>query len=71
MNRRWPRSVAAGRPWQSILCEAHELSPIDDKYYFSGSTNPAQQISLRHMSDNTFSIVLRGNASAGTPRGRQ
>ncbi len=45
----------------SILCDAQELSPIDGKFYFSGSTNPAQQISLRHMSDNTFSIVLRDN----------
>ena len=45
----------------SILCEARELSQIDEKFYFSGSTNPAQQISLRHMSDNTFSIVLRDN----------
>lgn len=43
----------------NILCEAHELSEIDTRFYFSGATNPAQQISLRHMSDNTFSIVLR------------
>jgi DEAD/DEAH box helicase domain-containing protein len=60
-----PTVAAFGRSGSavaSILCEAHELSPIDDKFYFSGVINPAQQISLRHMSDNTFSIVLRGNA---------
>ncbi|NLX54653.1 MAG: DEAD/DEAH box helicase [Planctomycetaceae bacterium] len=42
-----------------ILCDAHQLSHIDGQYYYSGAVNPAQQISLRHMSDNTFSIVLR------------
>ncbi|MHB0956610.1 MAG: DEAD/DEAH box helicase [Pirellulaceae bacterium] len=45
----------------TILCDAHELSQVDGKFYFCGSTNPAQQISLRHMSDNTFSIVLCDN----------
>ena len=34
------------------------VSRIDGKYYFSGGQNPAHKISLRHMSDNTFSIVL-------------
>jgi DEAD/DEAH box helicase domain-containing protein len=43
-----------------ILCETEQLSCIDDQYYFCGGQNPAQQISLRHMSDNTFSIVLCG-----------
>ncbi len=44
----------------SILTDSEQLSCIDDTYYFSGTQNPAQQISLRHMSDNTFSIVLCG-----------
>jgi DEAD/DEAH box helicase domain-containing protein len=42
----------------SILSDSEHLSCIDDTYYYSGSQNPAQGISLRHMSDNTFSIVL-------------
>ncbi|MBM4088583.1 MAG: DUF1998 domain-containing protein, partial [Planctomycetes bacterium] len=42
-----------------VLHDTGHLSRIDGKYYFSGGQNPAQQVSLRHMSDNTFSIVLR------------
>ena len=42
-----------------VLRDANQLSAIDGQFYFSGGQNPAQQISLRHMSDNTFSIVLR------------
>ncbi len=49
----------------SILGDAQQLSCIDGTYYFSGAQNPAQQISLRHMSDNTFSIVLCGADQAG------
>jgi len=40
------------------LCETAGLTRIDNKCYFSGGQNPAQRISLRHMSDETFSIVL-------------
>ena len=42
-----------------VLVEASELAVVDDKLYFCGGQNPAHQISLRHMSDDTFSIVLR------------
>ena len=42
-----------------VLHEARELCLLDGVYYHSGVQNPAHQISLRHMSDNTFSIVLR------------
>ena len=42
-----------------MLSDDQKLSRLDGKYYFCGGQNPAQQISLRHMSDNTFSIVLR------------
>jgi len=42
-----------------VLCDDEQLAHVAGKYYFSGGQNPAQQISLRHMSDNTFSIVLR------------
>ncbi len=41
-----------------ILVDAEQLARIDGVVYSSGTMNPAQQISLRHMSDNTFSIVL-------------
>jgi DEAD/DEAH box helicase domain-containing protein len=41
-----------------VLCEAEELTSVGGKLYFAGGQNPAQQISLRHMSDETFSIVL-------------
>jgi DEAD/DEAH box helicase domain-containing protein len=45
-------------PIARVLSDAQELMEIDGKSYFCGQQNPAQQISLRHMSDNTFSIVL-------------
>jgi DEAD/DEAH box helicase domain-containing protein len=50
----------------TVLADAQELSLLDGKYYYSGRLHPAQQISLRHMSDNTFSIVLRGAAREST-----
>jgi len=43
-----------------ILAETGELTPIDGRVYFSGGQNPAHKISLRHMSDDTFSIILVG-----------
>ncbi|MFW6171102.1 MAG: Zn-binding domain-containing protein [Planctomycetota bacterium] len=49
----------------AILADSAELACIDGTYYFSGSQNPAQQISLRHMSDSTFSIVLCDAEPAG------
>jgi len=42
-----------------VLCDAEQLTQVAGKYYFASGQNPAHQISLRHMSDNTFSIVLR------------
>jgi DEAD/DEAH box helicase domain-containing protein len=56
-----------GRPAREvaeILCEAEQLSRIEDHYYCCSAQNPAQQISLRHMSDNTFSVVLRSRPQA-------
>ncbi len=51
-----------------VLCQSQELAHIDGRSYFAGGHNPAQQISLRHMSDNTFSIVLwrDGNGTTKT-----
>jgi DEAD/DEAH box helicase domain-containing protein len=34
---------------------------VKQRYYFAGGQNPAIGVSLRHMSDNTFSIVLTTN----------
>ncbi len=34
------------------------LIAVKDQYYFGGGQNPAVGVSLRHMSDNTFSILL-------------
>ena len=39
------------------------------QYYFAGGQNPAVGVSLRHMSDNTFSIVLLGRGKAEGGRG--
>lgn len=59
-----------------ILIDGEQLACIDDVVYSSGTMNPAQQISLRHMSDHTFSIVLRrpeqvDSKSETRPAGRQ
>ena len=51
-----------------VLCEAEQLSAIDGKFYFAGGQNPAHKISLRHMSDDTFSIVMvNSKRAAGVP----
>jgi DEAD/DEAH box helicase domain-containing protein len=51
------------------LCEAlhdsGELCRVEARYYFPGGQNPAVGISLRHMSDNTFSIVRIGPGRSG------
>lgn len=47
-------------PIRQILCEAHQLSEVAGQTYFSGGgQNPSHQISLRHMSEDTFSIILK------------
>ncbi|MCA9188988.1 MAG: DEAD/DEAH box helicase [Pirellulaceae bacterium] len=51
-----------------VLHDAGELSRIDGRTYYSGEQNPAHRISLRHMSDDTFSIVLmRDKQPPGRP----
>ncbi len=46
-------------PIAGVLADSGELTEVGGEYFFSGgSQNPAQRMSLRHMSDNTFSIVL-------------
>jgi DEAD/DEAH box helicase domain-containing protein len=43
----------------SLLADEGHFARLDGRYYFSGGQNPAVGVSLRHMSDNTFSIVER------------
>lgn len=57
-------------PIAGMLEDEHDLSQVGGRYYYSGSQNPAVRLSLRHMSDNTFSIVLRRHG-AKTPSGDQ
>lgn len=49
------------------LADEHELAEIDGRHYFAGGQNPAVGVSLRHMSDNTFSIVLQKRVGAPDP----
>jgi DEAD/DEAH box helicase domain-containing protein len=44
---------------------------VKQQYYFSGGQNPAVGVSLRHMSDNTFSIVLLEGGSGRAGGGRR
>lgn len=41
-----------------------DLTRIGDTWYFAAGQNPATRVSLRHMSDNTFAIVLRTGEAA-------
>jgi len=52
------------RPLLEVLDQQRELTEVDGRFYFAGGQNPAVGISLRHMSDNTFSIVLRRDGDA-------
>ncbi len=51
-------------PLAGALSHAEELTQVAGDYYFPGGQNPAVGISLRHMSDNTFSIVERSSTGA-------
>ena len=45
-------------PIVEALCQEEQLVEVKGAYYHPGGQNPAVGVSLRHMSDNTFSIVL-------------
>ena len=45
-------------PIAGALQDQGVLVDVKQQYYFAGGQNPAVGVSLRHMSDNTFSIVL-------------
>ena len=44
-------------PLTEMLCEEHQLTEVKGQFYHPGGQNPSVGVSLRHMSDNTFSIV--------------
>jgi DEAD/DEAH box helicase domain-containing protein len=45
-------------PIAGALNDQGVIVDVKQQYYFGGGQNPAIGVSLRHMSDNTFSIVL-------------
>ncbi|MBM4000380.1 MAG: DEAD/DEAH box helicase [Planctomycetes bacterium] len=57
---------AAAEPIAGILVESRQLAQAAGRYYATSGQNPAQRISLRHMSDETYSIILR---RPGVPAG--
>ena len=50
---------AIAEPIAQALCDEQQLVQVEDQYYHPGGQNPTVGVSLRHMSDNTFSIVER------------
>ena len=52
-------------PIAEVLRDEGELNEVEGRFYFAGGQNPSARISLRHMSDNTFSIVLQSSGSGG------
>ncbi len=53
-------------PIAEILQQQRQLNKVKERFYFAGGQNPAVGVSLRHMSDNTFSIVLHHWAATAT-----
>jgi DEAD/DEAH box helicase domain-containing protein len=51
-------------PLAGVLRDEGTIVEVKEQYYFAGGQNPAIGVSLRHMSDNTFSIVERNGATA-------
>jgi DEAD/DEAH box helicase domain-containing protein len=51
-------------PLAGVLRDEGAIVDVKGQYYFAGGQNPAIGVSLRHMSDNTFSIVERNGATA-------
>jgi DEAD/DEAH box helicase domain-containing protein len=57
-------------PIAGALNDEGIIVDVKQQYYFAGGQNPAVGVSLRHMSDNTFSIVLV-DGGRPTPAGRE
>jgi DEAD/DEAH box helicase domain-containing protein len=53
-------------PLAGVLRDQGTIVDVKQQYYFAGGQNPAIGVSLRHMSDNTFSIVERDGATSTT-----
>ena len=51
-------------PLAGVLRDQGAIVDVKQQYYFAGGQNPAVGVSLRHMSDNTFSIVERDGATS-------
>ncbi len=51
-------------PLAGVLRDQGTIVDVKQQYYFAGGQNPAVGVSLRHMSDNTFSIVERDGATS-------
>jgi DEAD/DEAH box helicase domain-containing protein len=45
------------RPIAEALRDERQLAQVEGQFYHPGGQNPTVDVSLRHMSDNTFSIV--------------
>ncbi len=60
-----PRFGALTTELIQVLADEGELAEEDGTYYFAGGQNPAVGVSLRHMSDNTFSILLEKKSDDG------
>src|SRR4051812_6787995 len=61
-------------PIAGVLRDEGSIVDVKQQFYFAGGQNPAIGVSLRHMSDNTFSMVLidekgGGGRAGGEPRG--
>ncbi|QDT71157.1 DEAD/DEAH box helicase [Lacipirellula limnantheis] len=56
-------------PIIDALCREQQLAEVRGAYYHPGGQNPTIGVSLRHMSDNTFSIVLVEGGRGKTERG--
>ncbi len=65
---------AIAEPIAQALCDEQQLAKVEDQFYHPGGQNPTVGVSLRHMSDNTFSIVEKkgggGKISVGDSQWR-
>ena len=53
-------------PLAGVLRDQGTITDVKQQYYFAGGQNPAIGVSLRHMSDNTFSIIERTQRAASS-----
>jgi DEAD/DEAH box helicase domain-containing protein len=54
-------------PISGALEDEGRLIAVKGDYYYAGGQNPAVGVSLRHMSDNTFSITLIDKRAGASP----